>query len=147
MTDGTTLTILKDALQYHSSGWFWHAVKDKVRQEEPPHVCACRRSEEGARQPVKADRLPITINGQKAYGVWIDSGMGYRNDKTSGIPTGDDAEAIYMVADGTHFNGGCCSTTVTPRPTTSTTGPPPWRPSTSAISVSGATMVRARARG
>ncbi|KAE9044222.1 hypothetical protein PR003_g3145 [Phytophthora rubi] len=33
MTDATTLTILKDALgdlsQYHSSGWFWHAVKDK----------------------------------------------------------------------------------------------------------------------
>jgi hypothetical protein len=55
-----------------------------------------------------ADRLPITINGQKAYGVWIEEGIGYRNDLTAGIPIGDDAEAMYMVADGTHYNGGCC---------------------------------------
>jgi len=58
--------------------------------------------------PAQFDRLPITINGQKAYGVWIDSGMDYRNDKPTGVATGDDAEAMHVVADATHFNGGCC---------------------------------------
>jgi len=58
--------------------------------------------------PANATALPITINGQKAYGVWIDSGMGYRRDSTSGIATGDTAETEYMVTSGTHYNGGCC---------------------------------------
>ncbi|GMF21593.1 unnamed protein product [Phytophthora fragariaefolia] len=44
--------------------------------------------------PANANSLPLTINGQKAYGVWIDAGNGYRNDNTNGIATGDDAEAI-----------------------------------------------------
>ena len=34
--------------------------------------------------------------------------MGYRNDKTTGIATGDDAETVYMVVNGKHYNGGCC---------------------------------------
>jgi len=58
--------------------------------------------------PANATALPITINGQKAYGVSISAGMGYRRDNTSGIATGDAAEAMYMVTSGTHFNGGCC---------------------------------------
>ncbi|KAG6608840.1 Alpha-L-arabinofuranosidase B [Phytophthora cinnamomi] len=58
--------------------------------------------------PANANSLPLTINGQKAYAVWIDVGNGYRNDKTNGIATGDEAEAIYMVTNGTHFNDGCC---------------------------------------
>ncbi|KAE9017016.1 putative alpha-L-arabinofuranosidase B [Phytophthora rubi] len=58
--------------------------------------------------PSRADRLPVTIGMEKAYGVYIDAGNGYRNDNTTGIPIGDDAEAIYMVADGTHYNQYCC---------------------------------------
>ena len=44
--------------------------------------------------------------------------MGYRNDNTSGVATGDDPETIYMVTNGRHYNGatdahgrkgnGCC---------------------------------------
>ncbi|KAJ7778127.1 alpha-L-arabinofuranosidase [Mycena metata] len=55
-----------------------------------------------------ADGAPVTLNGQKAYGVFISPGTGYRNDKTNGIATGDAAEGLYAVFDGTHFNGGCC---------------------------------------
>ncbi|KAF7348740.1 Alpha-L-arabinofuranosidase B domain protein [Mycena venus] len=55
-----------------------------------------------------ADGAPVTLNGQKAYGVFISSGTGYRNDATNGIATGDAAEGMYAVLDGTHFNGGCC---------------------------------------
>ncbi|RAO64161.1 uncharacterized protein BHQ10_000173 [Talaromyces amestolkiae] len=55
-----------------------------------------------------ATSAPIYLNGQKAYGVFIAPGDGYRNDKTSGIATGDAAEGMYAIFDGTHYNGGCC---------------------------------------
>ncbi len=55
-----------------------------------------------------ATAAPITINGNKAYGVYVAAGTGYRNDHTSGIATGDQAEGMYAIFDGTHFNGGCC---------------------------------------
>ena len=34
--------------------------------------------------------------------------MGYRCDNTTGIPTGDAAETMYMVASGTYHNSECC---------------------------------------
>ena len=34
--------------------------------------------------------------------------MGFRNQDTNGIATGDEPETIYMVTSGTHYNGGCC---------------------------------------
>ncbi|KAJ6549650.1 Arabinosidase B [Mycena sp. CBHHK59/15] len=55
-----------------------------------------------------ADGAPVTLNGQKAYGVFISPGTGYRNDATNGIATGDAAEGMYAVLDGTHYNSGCC---------------------------------------
>jgi len=51
---------------------------------------------------------PVTLNGQKAYGVFISPGTGYRNNAASGTATGDAAEGIYAVLDGTHYNGACC---------------------------------------
>ncbi len=55
-----------------------------------------------------ATAAQISLNGNKAYGVFVAPGTGYRDDSTSGIATGDQAEAEYMVTSGTHFNGGCC---------------------------------------
>ncbi|WP_034272093.1 arabinofuranosidase catalytic domain-containing protein [Actinospica robiniae] len=55
-----------------------------------------------------ATAAPTTLNGHKAYGVYIAAGDGYRDDSTSGIATGDNAESEYAVLDGTHYNGGCC---------------------------------------
>jgi non-reducing end alpha-L-arabinofuranosidase len=55
-----------------------------------------------------ATAAPTTLAGQKAYGVFVAPGTGYRNDRTSGIATGDAAEGEYAIFDGTHFNGGCC---------------------------------------
>ncbi|KAJ6473969.1 glycoside hydrolase family 54 protein [Mycena vitilis] len=55
-----------------------------------------------------AGGAPVTLNGQKAYGLFISPGSGYRNDATNGIAVGDAAEGIYAVLDGTHYNGGCC---------------------------------------
>ncbi|NUT94016.1 MAG: alpha-L-arabinofuranosidase [Saccharothrix sp.] len=55
-----------------------------------------------------ATAAPTMIGGQKAYGVYIAPGTGYRNNKTNGIATGDQPEGIYAVVDGTHYSAGCC---------------------------------------
>ncbi|WSL80491.1 RICIN domain-containing protein [Kitasatospora sp. NBC_01266] len=55
-----------------------------------------------------ATAAPITLGGHQAYGVYIAPGTGYRDDNTDGIATGDQAEGMYAVLDGTHYNGGCC---------------------------------------
>lgn len=49
---------------------------------------------------------PVTLNGQKAYGVFISPGTGYRNNAASGTAKGDAAEGLYAVLDGSHYNGG-----------------------------------------
>lgn len=51
---------------------------------------------------------PVTLNGQKAYGVFVSPGTGYRIDSTSGVATGDESEGMYAVLDGTHYNDACC---------------------------------------
>ncbi|KAK8005759.1 glycoside hydrolase family 54 protein [Apiospora arundinis] len=51
---------------------------------------------------------PVTLNGQKAYGVFVSPGTGYRNNNAKGIAVGDAAEGMYAVLDGTHYNDGCC---------------------------------------
>jgi hypothetical protein len=55
-----------------------------------------------------ATAAATTLNGHKAYGVYVAAGTGYRDDATSGIATGDAAEGEYAIFDGTHYNGGCC---------------------------------------
>jgi hypothetical protein len=55
-----------------------------------------------------AKAAPITVGGQKAYGVYIAPGTGYRNNNTNGVATGDQPEGIYAVVDGTHYNQWCC---------------------------------------
>jgi len=55
-----------------------------------------------------ANALPVSAGGHSVYGVYIASGNGYRDNATSGIATGGSAEGMYMVASGTHIDGGCC---------------------------------------
>ncbi|MER7581176.1 arabinofuranosidase catalytic domain-containing protein [Kitasatospora sp. NPDC097691] len=55
-----------------------------------------------------AAAAPTTLNGHRAYGVYVAPGTGYRNNHTSGIATGDQPEGMYAILDGTHYNGGCC---------------------------------------
>ena len=58
--------------------------------------------------PANATAAPITIGGHKAYGVYTTPGIGYRDDSTHGIATGDNPESEYDIVDGTHYNNGCC---------------------------------------
>jgi hypothetical protein len=62
----------------------------------------------GADNLADANAAPVTVAGQKAYGVVIEPGTGYRDDGTNGVATGDQPEGIYAVVDGGHNNGGCC---------------------------------------
>ena len=55
-----------------------------------------------------ADMAPITIMGHKAYGVFIEPGMGLRQDDAKGTAVDDQAEGQYWVINGQHFNSGCC---------------------------------------
>lgn len=55
-----------------------------------------------------ADMAPVTISGHKAYGAYLMPGMGYRNNNASDLAINDEAEGIYYVIDGTHFDSGCC---------------------------------------
>jgi hypothetical protein len=55
-----------------------------------------------------ADMAPITIMGHKAYGVFIEPGMGLREDDAKGTAVDDQAEGQYWVVNGQHYNSGCC---------------------------------------
>ncbi|MFZ2287495.1 MAG: arabinofuranosidase catalytic domain-containing protein [Bacteroidales bacterium] len=55
-----------------------------------------------------ADMAPITIMGQKVYGVYIMPGMGLRNNNAAGLAINDEPQGVCMVFDGTHFDSGCC---------------------------------------
>lgn len=62
-----------------------------------------------------ATAAKITLNGHTVYGVYTTGsfdnntgGVGYRNNSTQGVPTGDQAESMYMVASGKHYNQWCC---------------------------------------
>jgi Alpha-L-arabinofuranosidase B, catalytic/Concanavalin A-like lectin/glucanases superfamily/NPCBM-associated, NEW3 domain of alpha-galactosidase/Lamin Tail Domain len=55
-----------------------------------------------------ADMAPITISGHKAYGVFIEPGMGLRDNDTRGVAVGDQPEGMYWVVNGRHYNDGCC---------------------------------------
>lgn len=69
---------------------------------------------------VDAAREALTLDGSKVYAAYFEKvkkyhenvthevGVGYRNDKTSGVAVGDEPETIYMVTSGTHYNGACC---------------------------------------
>ncbi len=55
-----------------------------------------------------ADMAPITIMGHKAYGVFIEPGMGLRWNDAKGTAVDDQAEGQYWVVSGHHYNSGCC---------------------------------------
>eukprot|EP00937_MAST-01D_sp_MAST-1D-sp2_P007643 g7643.t1 len=65
-----------------------------------------------------ASRARLTVGGRGVHGAYFSQeplrgapkevGVGYRADNTTGVARGDDPESMYMVLDGTHYNGACC---------------------------------------
>ena len=62
----------------------------------------------GANNLPIADMAPITLSGHKAYGVFIEPGMGLRDNDTRGIAVDDQPEGMDWVINGRHYNDGCC---------------------------------------
>jgi len=67
----------------------------------------------------KATDGKITVGGHTVYGIYVTGNpnyqtnrtaatVAYRNNATKGLATGDQAEAMYMVLDGTRFSSPCC---------------------------------------
>ena len=71
-------------------------------------------------KPVNASRDRLQAGGVPVYSMYFEGGMGYRNDATRGIATGDDAASIYMVTSGTHYDAKCCLRVLCAR------APHPW---------------------
>ena len=61
--------------------------------------------------PADAAAVPVTVNGNKAYGVFMPPRVSYRRAAvdTRGTARGANPETIYMVASGTNVNNSCCS--------------------------------------
>jgi hypothetical protein len=55
-----------------------------------------------------ATALPVTAGGHKVYGIYIAPSTGYRHYVGDGVARNGQPEGMYMVASGTHVNGGCC---------------------------------------
>jgi non-reducing end alpha-L-arabinofuranosidase len=57
-----------------------------------------------------AVRRPLTVGGNEVYALYMDKHEGYRNNETDGMPTGTEAQGIYMVAEGSgkRQGAGCC---------------------------------------
>ena len=62
-----------------------------------------------------ATQAKIKLNGHVVYGVYTTGSfdnnagsVGYRNNNTKGVATGDQPEAMYMVVSGKHYNQSCC---------------------------------------
>jgi hypothetical protein len=59
--------------------------------------------------PALANSAKITMAGSyPVYGMYGGGGVAYRNDNTTGVATGNSAEAMYMVVDGARYSGTCC---------------------------------------
>jgi hypothetical protein len=76
--------------------------------QAPPGGAAAGPTANGYDNLASAIGAPVKLNGQKAYGVFMSPGSGYRNNAASGTATGDEAQGMYAILDGTHYNGGCC---------------------------------------
>jgi len=63
----------------------------------------------GSKSPSKATDESLTVGGHQVYALYITTQSTYwRDGHATGVPTGKQPEGMYMVASGTHVNGGCC---------------------------------------
>ena len=53
-----------------------------------------------------AAALPVMAGGYQVYGLFVAAAVGYRDNSITGVATGAAPQGEYMVASGTHVNGG-----------------------------------------
>ncbi|KAJ4159166.1 uncharacterized protein LMH87_008077 [Akanthomyces muscarius] len=76
--------------------------------QAPPGSAGSGPNKNGYDWLAAATGAPVTLKGQKAYGVFVSTGTGYRKLVGNGTARGDEAEGMYAVFDGTHYNNDCC---------------------------------------
>jgi Alpha-L-arabinofuranosidase B, catalytic len=64
---------------------------------------------DGGKEANAADGQTVA-GGKTVHGIAVTawSGIGYRNNATKGVATGNQAESMYMVVDGTKYSDQCC---------------------------------------
>ena len=67
-------------------------------------VGAAGSSNVGAR----ADDLPVTVAGHRAYGILVNPRVGYFRSSGTGLAVNGQAESMYMVAGGAYATNACC---------------------------------------
>jgi hypothetical protein len=77
-------------------------------KQAPPGSAGSGPEAKGYDSLASAIGAPVTLNGKKAYGVFISPQIGYRNNEARGTAAEDEPQGIYAVFDGTHHNKGCC---------------------------------------
>jgi non-reducing end alpha-L-arabinofuranosidase len=97
--NGSTCVI---SIIYDQSG------KNNHLTQAPPGGAAKGPAAGGDDNLAPATGAPVYLAGQKVYGVYVAAGTGYRNNHATGTATGDEAQGMYAIFDGTHYNGGCC---------------------------------------
>jgi hypothetical protein len=85
-----------------------HIIYDQSPQNNHLNLAPPGGASKTPDKGTNAKKAPTTLYGTKVYSAYFEGGMGYRRDKTSGIAKNDEAETIYMVTSGKHYNGGCC---------------------------------------
>jgi hypothetical protein len=57
-----------------------------------------------------AMRRPLSVGGNDVYALYMEKHEGYRDNQTVGMPTGQQAQGIYMVTEGSGLRpgAGCC---------------------------------------
>ncbi|OAQ69621.1 alpha-N-arabinofuranosidase precursor [Pochonia chlamydosporia 170] len=76
--------------------------------QAPPGGAGSGPEAKGYDSLASAIGAPVTVHGKKAYGVFIAPKTGYRNNKAKHTATGDQAQGMYAVLDGTHYSTFCC---------------------------------------
>ncbi len=56
-----------------------------------------------------ADAGSLTVSGEHVYSLYTEARQGYRlAEEGVGVPQGQEAQGIYLLADGTHYGSLCC---------------------------------------
>jgi len=104
---GLAMTAVQDAFCKGTACYILRIYDQSPRinhLDTAPPGRACNRP----MSPTNASREQASLGGRTVYGAYFEGNMGYRNDNTSGVATGEMEQTMYMVTRGDHVNGGCC---------------------------------------
>jgi len=97
----------QDAFCGSSACVVWQ-IYDQTTNKNHLHIAGPGGAHHEEDGPLNATKERLMVGGKPVYAAYFEGGMGYRQDHTKGIAVGDEAESMYMVTSGTHYNNRCC---------------------------------------